>query len=107
MKVPKARAKAGDQKEEGPATKKESKQFDKNAEILRKDFIDTEPGKEDEVALPTYNDVDSIDEFISSIAEKSDMKVLAIMCKENKVAMGRSKADRVKALLMHQVDDDE
>ncbi len=100
MKIPTKPAKAPSPKKSDEDREACKKQFDSHAMSLKKAFDDS-----DEITLPVYGDETSIDAFVDAMSAQANSAAFTTFCKENQIPLGKNKADRIKGILMHNVDD--
>ena len=98
LKIPPSK-KADDEATSAADKDASQKQFDSNALALR-----ATRDKEETITLPTYGDEGSILEFIEGMSTKGCLQVWTDLCKENAVSVGKNKADRIRNLLMNDVE---
>jgi hypothetical protein len=98
LKIPPSK-KADDEATSAADKAASQKQFDSNALALR-----ATRDKEETITLPTYGDEGSILEFIEGMSTKGSLQVWTDLCKENAVSVGKNKADRIRNLLMNDVE---
>ena len=77
------------------------KQFEANAMALRKAFDEDES-----IDLPKFEDNTSIETYIKEMVDMATLPSLTAWCKENQVPLGKNKTDRIRGLLMNNVDEE-
>lgn len=76
------------------------KQFDANALALKTTYWTDEA---EVLSLPSYGNEGIVDTFVAEIAEKAHVVSLNITLKQYGLNLGRSKVDKVRTLLMHNI----